>query len=227
MSTLLDKTTVIRDTGYRYWLAPLKMTTSGVKLPMKISPTPPVGWGCSESVDEPCHSGSENLSTDSEHYPPVRLTQQAVNELRKSSGLTWEQLACLFDVSRRSVHFWASGQPLASAHEEKLNRILDAVQYISLGSASLNRSLLMSVSKDGRSYLELLAAGEYEAIKRLLGVGNAHTKPQLAPLAPAADRTLVPPNPADLVDALQDPIHREVGKSKSAKSVRSRKPSDD
>ena len=205
MSTLLDKTTVIRDTGYRYWLAPLKMTTSGVKLPATILPTLPV-------------------------TPPVRLSQQAVNELRKLSGLTWEQLACLFDVSRRSVHFWASGQPLAVAHEEKLNRILDAVQYISLGSASLNRSLLMGLGKDGRSYLELLAAGEYAQVKRLLGVGNVHTKPQLAPLAPLAPAAVaarIPANPADLVDALQDPIHREVGKSKSAKSVRSRKHRDE
>ena len=202
MSILLDKTTVIRETGDRYWLAPLKMTTSGVKLPATILPTQPA-------------------------TPPVRLPQQAVNELRKLSGLTWEQLACLFDVSRRSVHFWASGQPLAVAHEEKLNRILDAVQYISLGSASLNRSLLMGLDKDGRSYLELLAAGEYMEVKRLLGVGNAHTKPQLAPLAPAAAAARIPANPADLVDALQDPIHREVGKSKLAKSVRSRKHRDE
>jgi transcriptional regulator with XRE-family HTH domain len=199
MSTLLDKTTVIRETGYRYWLAPLKMTTSGVKLPATISPTLPA-------------------------TPSVRLPQQAVNELRKLSGLTWEQLANLFDVSRRSVHFWASGQPLAVAHEEKLNRILDVVQYISLGSASLNRSLLMGLGKDGRSYLELLAAGEYAQVKRLLGVGNAHPKTQLAPLAAAAR---IPANPADLVDALQDPIHHEVGKSRLAKSVRSRKHRDE
>jgi transcriptional regulator with XRE-family HTH domain len=207
MSTLLDKTTVIRDTGYRYWLAPLKMTTSGVKLPATILPA--------------------TILPTLPATPPVRLTQQAVNELRKLSGLTWEQLACLFDVSRRSVHFWASGQPLAVTHEEKLNRILDAVQYISLGSASLNRSLLMGLGEDGRSYLELLAAGEYAEVKRLLGAGNARAKPQLAPLAPAAVAARIPANPADLVDALQDPIHREVGKSKLAKSVRSRKPSDD
>ena len=155
------------------------------------------------------------------------MPQQAVNELRKLSGLTWEQLAHLFDVSRRSVHFWASGQPLAVAHEAKLNRILDAVEYTSLGSASLNRSLLMGLGKDGRSYLELLAAGEYEEVKRLLGVGNAHTKPQLAPLAPAAVAARMPANPADLIDALQDPIHREVSKSKLAKSVRSRKHRDE
>jgi transcriptional regulator with XRE-family HTH domain len=202
MSTLLDKTTVIRETGYRYWLAPLKMTTSGVKLPATILPTLPAA-------------------------PPVRLPQQAVNELRKLSGLTWEQLACLFDVSRRSVHFWSSGQPLAVAHEKKLNRILDAVQYISLGSASLNRSLLMGIGNDGKSYLELLAAGEYETVKRLLGASNARAKPQLAPLAPAAVAARIPANPADLVDALQDPIHREVGKSRLAKSVRSRKHRDE
>jgi transcriptional regulator with XRE-family HTH domain len=202
MSTLLDKTTVIRETGYRYWLAPLKMTTSGVKLPATILPTLPAA-------------------------PPVRLPQQAVNELRKLSGLTWEQLACLFDVSRRSVHFWSSGQPLAVAHEKKLNRILDAVQYISLGSASLNRSLLMGIGNDGKSYLELLAAGEYETVKRLLGASNARAKPQLAPLAPAAVAARIPANPADLVDVLQDPIHREVGKSRLAKSVRSRKHRDE
>jgi transcriptional regulator with XRE-family HTH domain len=203
MSSFLGKTTVvIRNVGYHCWLDPLQMTTSGVKLPTTIQPTLPT-------------------------TEPVRLPQQAVNDLRKSSGLTWEQLARLFDVSRRSVHFWASGQPLASAHEEKLNRILDVVRYISLGNASLNRSLLMGLGNDGKSYLELLAAGEYETVKRLLGAGNARAKPQLAPLALAAAAARVPANPADLVDALQDPIHREVGKSRLAKSVRSRKHRDE
>ncbi|WP_407888374.1 hypothetical protein [Scytonema sp. NUACC26] len=33
----------------------------------------------------------------------------------------------------------------------------------------------------------------------------------------------VPLNPADLVDALQDTIHREVGRSKLARTTRSRR----
>ena len=33
----------------------------------------------------------------------------AIGELRRLSGLTWDQLARLFNVSRRSLHFWASG----------------------------------------------------------------------------------------------------------------------
>jgi DNA-binding transcriptional regulator YiaG len=104
---------------------------------------------------------------------PIKSTQQTVNELRKLSGLTWEQLATLFSVSRRSVHFWASGEPLSSANEEKLNRTLDAVEYISRGSASSNRSLLMGIADDGKSYLELLEAGEFDRVKSILGAGKA------------------------------------------------------
>ncbi len=152
----------------------------------------------------------------------VKSTQQAVNELRKLSGLTWEQIATLFNVQRRSVHFWASGKALSSANEDKLNRTLDAVEYISRGSASRNRSLLMGIADDGKSYLDLLAAGESDRVKYLLGAGNAPTKSKLGQLSPAAEMSRVPPNPANLVNALQDSIHQEVGKSRAAKSVRSR-----
>jgi DNA-binding transcriptional regulator YiaG len=193
-------TTQIYD---RDLLAVLSMTTSGVKLHLSI----------------PQNVLAKLITAVAEL--PVKSTQQAVNELRKLSGLTWEQLATLFDVSRRSVHFWASGQPLTSANEDKLNRILDAVEYISRGSASSNRSLLMGIADDGKSYLELLAAGEFDRVKHLLGAGNAPAKPKLGQLSPAAEMSRLPPNPADLVDALQDSIHREVGKSRAAKSVRS------
>ncbi len=190
-------TTVRRETDYLHLSAALKMTTSGVEIRSTVSQV--------------------LLST-----PPGRTTQQAINELRKLSGLTWEQLATLFNVSRRSVHFWASGQPLTSANEQKLNRILDVVEYISRSISSRNRSLLMDIANDGKSYLDLLAAGEYDQVKHLLGAGNAPAKPKLGQLSPAAEMSRLPPNPADLVDALQDSIHHEVGKSRAAKSVRSR-----
>ena len=185
-------------------LAVLNMTTSGVKLHLAIS----------QNVLAKLITAVTTL--------PVKSTQQAVNELRKLSGLTWEQFATLFNVSRRSVHFWASGEPLSSANEEKLNRTLDAVEYISSGSASSNRSLLMSIADDGKSYLELLAAGEFDRVKIILGAGNAPKQPTLGRLSQAAEMTRMPQKPADLVDAIQDSIHREVGKSRAAKSVRSR-----
>jgi DNA-binding transcriptional regulator YiaG len=203
--TSYRSTTVIAQVYDRDLLAVLNMTTSGVKLHLAIPPQKVLAKFITAVITL-----------------PVKSTQQAVNELRKLSGLTWEQIATLFNVSRRSVHFWASGEALSSANEEKLNRTLDTVEYISRGSASSNRSLLMGIADDGKSYLELLAAGEFDRVKHLLGAGNASAKPKLGQLSPAAELLRVPPNPADLVDALQDSIHQEVGKSRVAKSMRSR-----
>jgi transcriptional regulator with XRE-family HTH domain len=150
-------------------------------------------------------------------------TQKAVNKLKKLSGLTWEQLAKLFDVSRRSLHAWASGQPLSPPNQQKLDRLLNTIEHINRGSASLNRSLLLKPDSDGRSPFDLLVAGEHEKVKQILGFGNAPKKPQLKPLSKDAYRSRMPPNPADLVDALQDTIHREVGRSRPARVAKSRR----
>ncbi|MFM9264314.1 helix-turn-helix domain-containing protein [Tychonema sp. BBK16] len=148
-------------------------------------------------------------------------TQKSISELRRLSGLTWEQLAKLFNVSRRSLHFWASGQPLSSFNEEQLNRLLEAIQYIDTGSANLNRSLLLKGSNG--KFFDLLVAGQYEEFKQVVGFGNAPQKPKLGSLSEDALVARKPQNPADLVDALQEPIHREVGRSRPARAARSRK----
>lgn len=153
----------------------------------------------------------------------TEANRAALNELRKLSGLTWEQLAKLLDVSRRSLHFWASGQPLSRFNEENLNRLLGTIRYINRGSASMNRKLLLSPSRDGRLFLDLLIAGEHEQVKQILGTGNAPTKPQLVPLSKDASMSRMPLPPEILVDALQEPIHREVGRSRPARAARSRK----
>jgi DNA-binding transcriptional regulator YiaG len=153
----------------------------------------------------------------------TEATQKALNELRKLSGLTWDQLAKVFNVSRRSVHFWASGQPLSSFNEESLNRLLGTIQYIDRGSANLNRSLLLSPGSDGRPLLDLLVAGKYEEVKQILGPGNAPRRPQLVPLSEDSSASRMPQNPADLVDAPQESIHREVGRSRPTRAARSRR----
>lgn len=153
----------------------------------------------------------------------AEANRDALNELRKLSGLTWEQLAKLFNVSRRSLHFWASGQPLSCFNEENLNRLLGTIRYINRGSASSNRNLLLSPGQDGRLLFDLLIAGEHEEIKQILGPGNAPQKPQLVPLSKNASMSRMPPPPEILIDALQEPIHREVGRSRPARAARSRK----
>jgi transcriptional regulator with XRE-family HTH domain len=148
-------------------------------------------------------------------------SQKAINELRKTSGLTWEQVAKLFNVSRRSIHFWASGQPLASDNEEKLNRLLGVIRYIDRGSASLNRKLLLNPNADGELPLDQLISGEYDKVRENLGRGNPLKRPQLTPLSKEDSELRRPLPPEVLIDALQDSIHHDVGRSRPAKTLRS------
>jgi transcriptional regulator with XRE-family HTH domain len=166
------------------------------------------------------------MTTSGRTLPSVssaQETQKAINELRKLSGLTWDQLAKLFKKTRRSLHFWASGQPLNRSNEENLNRLLGTIQYIDRGSASLNRSLLLKLDSDGRLLFDLLVAGEYEKVKQILGYGNAPKKPELGPLSEEERRLRRPLPPDILANPLPDISYRQTGKSRPARAARSQR----
>jgi DNA-binding transcriptional regulator YiaG len=217
MSTLLDKphmppgsVTDARRPNIiftRILTAPRSTTTSKEILDQNLT-----------AASEMTTSGIAIASTNS-----PEATQKALGELRRLSGLTWEQLAKLFNVSRRSLHFWASGQPLSRFNEEHLNRLLGTIRYVDRGSA--NRSLLLRPDGNGNPLFGLLVAGKYEEFKRIVGSNNAPRKPLLGALSEDAHTAYMPQSPADLVDALQEPIHREVGRSRPARTARRRKSS--
>ena len=150
-------------------------------------------------------------------------TQRAINELRRLSGLTWDQLAKLFNVSRRSLHFWASGQPLSRSNEERLNRLLDAIQYIDRGSANLNRSLLRKPDGNDNPLFDLLIADRYEEFKQLIGTGNAPEEPKLGALSKEEYRRRRPLSPEVLANPLPDISYHQTGRSRPARAARSRR----
>lgn len=145
----------------------------------------------------------------------------AIGELRRLSGLTWDQLARLFNVSRRSLHFWASGKSMTPSNEEHLQRLLAVVRKVDRGSASANRAMLLGVREDGNLPFDLLAVGDYERVLSLLGPieGRWVSPPKLSEEARTAR---APQSPEELVGALQDRIHRDGGTARAAKSVRVR-----
>ncbi|MGE0334720.1 MAG: XRE family transcriptional regulator [Gammaproteobacteria bacterium] len=151
----------------------------------------------------------------------VKPAGNAISELRRLSGLTWDQLGRLFNVSRRALHFWVSGGRMSPSNEESLQRLLALVRKIDRGSASANRAILLRVREDGSLPFDLLAAGDYDGAFTLLGPGDARRvlPPTLSPETRAA-RAPLPPEA--LVDTLQDRIHRDRGPVRAAKSVRIR-----
>jgi DNA-binding transcriptional regulator YiaG len=155
-------------------------------------------------------AGTVVLST-----PPAGL---AIGELRRLTGLTWEQLARIFSVSRRSLHFWASGKPMAPGNEEHLHRLLALVRKLDRGAASANRTALLEVREDGTIPFDLLVAGDYERVLALLGpVTTRRPAPRKLSNGARAARAARPPE--ELVGALQDRIHPTSGRLISAKPI--------
>jgi transcriptional regulator with XRE-family HTH domain len=141
----------------------------------------------------------------------VEATRSAIYELRRLSGLTWDQLARLFNVSRRSLHFWASGKPLNSDNQEHLQRLLSVLRKIDRGSAAENRIALLQPTPDGLLPIDLLAGARYDEVVAALGIAPARRKQiTLIPLSAEAQAARKPVPPERLTGALHDNVHRDV-----------------
>ncbi len=141
----------------------------------------------------------------------------AIAEIRRLSGLSWEQLSRVFGVTRRALHFWASGKPMSPANEERLHRVLATVRIIDRGSPGVNRSVLLGVGRDGLIPFDLLVNGSSDALVALVGEGHASHRRSLIRPAEAASAARPSHTPDELIGAMQDRIHREVG---GARAVR-------
>jgi DNA-binding transcriptional regulator YiaG len=163
----------------------------------------------------------ENVAHNAPHPTQVssETTRHSIWELRRISGLTWEQLGDLFGVSRRSLHFWASGKPLTAANEERLLRVLGVVQSGRRRDARATRSALLQVQR-GVTAFDLLAAQEFEAAARLLGEMHPARVHALRPLNKEAKARRMPLAPDELVSAEHDVIHRELSVARASRSIR-------
>ena len=145
---------------------------------------------------------------------PEVPTAVAVLETRRRSGLTWEELSDLFDVSRRSVHHWASGKPASPKHEQMVHRVLAVLRRLDRGSQSHNRGRLLSVDPSSDlSIVELLRAGRFaDALARADALISAEGQPlptkQFTPLSKEAEQSRRPPSPAVLLGG--SPAHPEI-----------------
>lgn len=86
----------------------------------------------------------------------VLETRDSVRELRQRSGLTWDELARLFGVSRRTAHAWANGSRLNQAHAERLTRIVRAMDAFVADSPETTRSRLLAPDEGGVSAFQRL-----------------------------------------------------------------------
>lgn len=88
-------------------------------------------------------------------------TAKAIRNLKERSGFTWDELARLFGVSRRSLHHWANGGRLNQHHVQLLARFTAMINELPATDPAGNRSLLMSPSQAGLSrYQRMIEIGQ-------------------------------------------------------------------
>lgn len=185
-----------------------------------------VGLSTSSAAPAAVHPGSSSgYSAMATNTGVVAVSPEgagaAIAEVRRLTGLTWEQLARVFAVSRRSLHLWASGKRMAPANEERLQRVLATIRKLDRGSASANRSLLLAIGDDAIVPLDLLAEGRYAELLSRLGAGHAPARLRMRPLSPEARAARAPKPPAEIVEASQDQLHRDSKTFRIGRSVRS------
>ena len=98
-------------------------------------------------------------------FAPAESTAEAILEIRRRSGLTWEEMSDLFDVSRRSIHHWASGKPVSARRERALRQALAAIRRLDRGDQAGTRARLLAVDHPtGVSALDMMREGRFEEI---------------------------------------------------------------
>lgn len=152
---------------------------------------------------------------------PSRRRGGELMELRRLTGLTWDQVANLFSVSRRSVFLWASGKPMSADNELLLARLLAFIQNADRGSARANRQLLLGSAPDGHVVLDLLAEGRIDEAREAVSTALAPSRLVPKPLSAAERRHREPPRPHELLGALQDTVHTGSGRIRSVRKARS------
>jgi len=80
------------------------------------------------------------IPVDVVNVAPVDNARQ-LRELHSSAGLSWNQVAALFGVSRRSVHAWVAGSVMRTANRERLDALVAIAARPHEGSAQLRAAL--------------------------------------------------------------------------------------
>ena len=156
---------------------------------------------------------------------PVRqTTAEAVLEIRRRSGLTWESLSEVFNVSRRTVHHWANGRAPSTSHELDIRRTLDAVRHIDEGNQRATRDRLLATFH-GTSLFEMLADRRYaDVLQQKAGPALTVSGRQRAALSDDEWARRRPTRPDRLLESIQDRPEIPATAARIVRPARRKKP---
>lgn len=94
---------------------------------------------------------------------------ELVRWIKENSGLTWDQVARVFDVSRRTVHLWAKGSRVSARNAEAIREFAALVSEVGGRTPTSKRSSLLAIGSDGLSALDRFRRVQYDAASDVTG----------------------------------------------------------
>ena len=151
-----------------------------------------------------------------------QTTAEAVLEIRRRSGLTWEKMSELFNVSRRSIHNWANGENTSQQHERRIRSTLAVVRHLDQGNQAATRARLLTTDASRRSPIDLLSVGRFDEVMAY-SAGPSVLESHRSPIAPEARDARRPPAPPLLLEAEHERPDLGGSKARIARVVRTSK----
>ena len=183
---------------------PMRRTGLAVTIAGILVTSPPSGSATSNAYEMPRPMERTTTGPPGQvRYVPAESTAEAILEIRRRSGLTWEEMSDLFHVSRRSIHHWASGKPPSARHERVLRQALAAIRGLDRGDQRGTRARLLAADYPaGLSALDMMREGRFSEIMAPAEGSRISMRPRVQ-LSREAREARRPPSPMLLLEAEQ------------------------
>lgn len=90
----------------------------------------------------------EKPVSDQDEVPLPELAK-SVRSLRQRSGLTWDELARIFGVTRRTLYNWSIGGQVSAANAQAIAEVIRSLHEIDSGDPKVTRSRLLAPTENG------------------------------------------------------------------------------
>ena len=116
-------------------------------------------------------SGNKNYFEAEERTKDVNPTQPIENiyQIRLLTGFTWQKIAELLNVDRRTITNWNKGSQIRDTNKQHIANTLKTLQFIDRGSIEDNAFDLQNQKSGGHSALELISRGNHALARKILG----------------------------------------------------------
>ncbi len=171
------------------------------------------------------HADGTSANSINESCDLAKLNSvEAIFEIRRLSGLTWELLSELFNVSRRTVIQWANGRLPTEHFESEIRRVLETMRHLNEGDQLATLERLLTVV-DGSTLFDNLVEHRYAEVLQLpagtAAVANSRQHSVAFLGSESEQRQLAPP--ALLLGAIQERPELPVGKTRIFRPERKKK----